>query len=526
MTYKNIEEKLKDLRPETLSQKEKNMLWSKIENSIEERGQKKTAASSFGFLPTFFIPRFAIVVLLIVALVGGSAKTVSASDDAVPGDFLFQLDIAVEKIQLVFSDDKKKGELRIKFAKERLEEAKLVLSVFLEDQSTTTDNATTTDTTASATDSTEGGNATTSLGSENATGTPPEDNEDNDDKLNFKTKNIEKAQFALETALRHLEDTKSKLENENNAAAVLAVAGIMVELSNLAGGHLEDLDDFRAKIKNNNGKLKIEIETVSNELNNKFKFELKKDKKKKDNNEIKVKVSGSKKEITIKNNGLKIEFKKRAKNNKDDHKKEKLKDEDDEEDEEENDNDDNNNDDSDDGNDGKKNNSGKKGKNGKNSKKVTICHIPAGNSENARTIEVGKPSSLAHLLHGDSLGECGENDGEGGDGASTTPDTIAPLISSITATEGTTTSQVTWDTDENSDSKVWYGTTTPLTISAETPFVSSSAQVTNHVMNLSNLQASTTYFFIISFLVQLCLSWHLLPLRIMPGYSGLMHFQQ
>jgi hypothetical protein len=40
--------------------------------------------------------------------------------------------------------------------------------------------------------------------------------------------------------------------------------------------------------------------------------------------------------------------------------------------------------------------------------KVTICHIPPGNPENAHTIVVGAPAVPAHLAnHGDSVGECG-----------------------------------------------------------------------------------------------------------------------
>lgn len=40
--------------------------------------------------------------------------------------------------------------------------------------------------------------------------------------------------------------------------------------------------------------------------------------------------------------------------------------------------------------------------------KVTICHIPPGNPENAHTITVGAPAVEAHvMLHGDTIGECG-----------------------------------------------------------------------------------------------------------------------
>ena len=38
--------------------------------------------------------------------------------------------------------------------------------------------------------------------------------------------------------------------------------------------------------------------------------------------------------------------------------------------------------------------------------KVTICHYPPGNPENAHTITVSENSVDTHLAHGDTLGEC------------------------------------------------------------------------------------------------------------------------
>lgn len=38
--------------------------------------------------------------------------------------------------------------------------------------------------------------------------------------------------------------------------------------------------------------------------------------------------------------------------------------------------------------------------------KVTICHRPPGNPDNARTITVGEPAASAHLGHGDTAGAC------------------------------------------------------------------------------------------------------------------------
>ncbi|HSG98576.1 MAG TPA: hypothetical protein VLB27_00910 [candidate division Zixibacteria bacterium] len=47
--------------------------------------------------------------------------------------------------------------------------------------------------------------------------------------------------------------------------------------------------------------------------------------------------------------------------------------------------------------------------------KITICHIPPGNPDNAHTINVSKNAKRAHLAHGDVLGGCGCSDDGGGD---------------------------------------------------------------------------------------------------------------
>ena len=38
--------------------------------------------------------------------------------------------------------------------------------------------------------------------------------------------------------------------------------------------------------------------------------------------------------------------------------------------------------------------------------KITICHVPPGNSDNKQTIEVSEKAVDAHLAHGDRLGPC------------------------------------------------------------------------------------------------------------------------
>ena len=47
--------------------------------------------------------------------------------------------------------------------------------------------------------------------------------------------------------------------------------------------------------------------------------------------------------------------------------------------------------------------------------KVTICHVPPGNPENAHTITISLRALEHHLAHGDSVGECPEDTPDGGD---------------------------------------------------------------------------------------------------------------
>lgn len=83
--------------------------------------------------------------------------------------------------------------------------------------------------------------------------------------------------------------------------------------------------------------------------------------------------------------------------------------------------------------------------------------------------------------------------------STTTPDIVPPVMSQIAAT-GTASTSVTinWLTNENADSKVYYGTATPLVVSTTTLYVSSSAYSTSHSLNITGLTASTTYYYIVS----------------------------
>ncbi|MDD5433724.1 MAG: fibronectin type III domain-containing protein [Candidatus Pacebacteria bacterium] len=82
--------------------------------------------------------------------------------------------------------------------------------------------------------------------------------------------------------------------------------------------------------------------------------------------------------------------------------------------------------------------------------------------------------------------------------ATTTQDTTAPVISQVLATSTTASSvNITWLTDELSTSQVWYSTSTPVdtTASSTASVASSSTLVLSHLLSISELNASTTYYY-------------------------------
>ncbi len=77
-------------------------------------------------------------------------------------------------------------------------------------------------------------------------------------------------------------------------------------------------------------------------------------------------------------------------------------------------------------------------------------------------------------------------------------DTTAPIISNIVTTIGSSTLNFTWNTNENSTTKAYYSTSTPVDIaSSTTPFVENVTLVSNHVLTIPSLATSTIYHVIL-----------------------------
>jgi hypothetical protein len=78
----------------------------------------------------------------------------------------------------------------------------------------------------------------------------------------------------------------------------------------------------------------------------------------------------------------------------------------------------------------------------------------------------------------------------------TTPDVVAPVISSLVSSPRVTSALIEWTTDEKASSKVFYGTSTALDVNSTSTLSASVKGMTkDHEVKLANLSASTTYYF-------------------------------
>jgi len=121
---------------------------------------------------------------------------------------------------------------------------------------------------------------------------------------------------------------------------------------------------------------------------------------------------------------------------------------------------------------------------------VLVCHMPPGNKDAKHTIAVGGSAIQAHLNHGDTLGTC-DNDS----------DIISPKIISVRISVASTSATIAWETDELSNSTVWYSTQSDFAINdsdTQKEMESENSFVMSHSVELEGLTAGTKYYFVIS----------------------------
>lgn len=118
----NFEEKLNKIKVQKASESEKNSIWLGVVT------KRESFKEEFSLLSIFNLKKHMIGALIALLILGGGGGVVAASNASVPGDTLFGVDRAVEQVRLGLADDSKKNELRVRFAEERIVEAKEVVS--------------------------------------------------------------------------------------------------------------------------------------------------------------------------------------------------------------------------------------------------------------------------------------------------------------------------------------------------------------------------------------------------------------
>ncbi|PIP73345.1 MAG: hypothetical protein COW88_02285 [Candidatus Lloydbacteria bacterium CG22_combo_CG10-13_8_21_14_all_47_15] len=445
----NIDEQLKKMKRNPLSQKEKEMLWSRIQTRIEKKSIFNWLTSG---LPISFShnSRFMLALALALILASSGAGTVLAANNAKPGDILFPIDIAAEKIRLVISTKDKQDMLRVQFAEERLHEVRILIAFENSPGDNTAGNKQTASSTAASATSTD----------TIASSTP--------------SRHSKKTEKALAQAIAHLEKAQNILEEHGNSEALASLETVIADFSaqyqytGNQNGNIEKIKEIKVKVKEKKERIEIVIQTKKD--NERKKFELEDD------------------------------------------------DGDSDKDEE-----DNESDDDEDGDSGQSNSNDEKG-GSEHGNKVIVCH------KDTHTIRISENALPTHLAHGDEEGRCdtdasgndeeydadddeeegdaddddNEDDNEDDNTATSTPDTTAPVLSNIfsapaTSTNATTTAEISWHTDESATSKVSYSVTTGF-FSSSTAIKSSIFETTlvlTHILKLSDLNASTTYYFIV-----------------------------
>ncbi len=455
-----FEQKLDQIRPRHLSERRRHALWLGIQHRLEEGIPQKSTMNN--------ISRRIVALITALGLVfGGGIAVAYAADSAKPGDALFPVDQAVEGILLTFSFGSTKEKLEVSISEERFNE---VLAILQEEDivSTISDNpevalasllseeaATSTQEMDTLTTDDEEEVATTTAATTTTQETATTTTATTTTNKKSSIKSNERVSKALELAINRIEGCKSRVESGSASTSTIAALNSMLsELDKVASAQGYTITKVDAKATTSNNTVNLAFNA-------------------KDSNGSKVSVKLVAKDTnTVANSN--------SNNNRGN---------------QDNGNDDNHGNDN--GNDRDNNNGNSNGNNssswwnkGRNNDdrnedkdhKTTICH-------NDQTITVDDNALKAHLAHGDTKGECKTPE-------QPPQDTTAPTFSNVSVSRTQTNATVKWETNEKTSAQFFYGTTTPVT-KDNAKILSTSALATKHSANLTQLTASTTYYYLI-----------------------------
>jgi hypothetical protein len=97
--------------------------------------------------------------------------------------------------------------------------------------------------------------------------------------------------------------------------------------------------------------------------------------------------------------------------------------------------------------------------------RITICHVPPGNSQARRTITVSYAAVEAHLAHGDTLGPCdsdddgdGDNDGDDSTRVVRGIGLVGATFTAVSNTDAPLTLRISSVTPPSGSSDIWHYT--------------------------------------------------------------------
>ena len=511
---KNLEDKLGDIKPIKLNKAEKQVLWGKIEGRIEAL-QAKRAGRKTGVLGIWGRLLVGAMATLVV-FASGSFATVSAANASGPGDRLFGVDLALERLQIALARGDRKTELRLRFAEERLAEVEEVLaltdlekllgvvavSASEDDDDDDEDDEDSDEDSDEEEDEDEDGDSDDEDSDEDEDDDDSDEDEDSDEEedededdedesdedLSEEEERILYAQNVLEVALEKLEEARDELEEEGNDIGVAAIDGVIERLQVLAEDYIDELDRIRTKLEQSDDELSIGIMASSEDLKVKFNLEIDEN----DDNDFALNTyeSDDKTSISLEDGGVDIDYKEKEGDFNSDKDGDRDGDDDDDNDDkkwgdDDHDKDGKGDDDNDDKNGHR--NSHNRGRFGFDIDDIEICY-------DGETLIVSVISKYTYLWRGADLGPCEDEDDSDED--EDEEDVTAPEISDVEATTTSSTAEITWNTDESADSAVWYSTSSSVNVGSGSS-ESSADFVTGHSISIGGLTASTTYYYVV-----------------------------
>ncbi|MDQ5954416.1 MAG: hypothetical protein QG583_344 [Patescibacteria group bacterium] len=121
----NLEDKLIKIKTKKLTEGDKDAIWhgAMVKIAQNEQVKKPLLINILKNYMKYDMKKMIVGVLAVIIILGGGG-VVAASNDSLPGDFLFPVDLAVEKVKISLASENKKSDLKLKFAEERISEIK------------------------------------------------------------------------------------------------------------------------------------------------------------------------------------------------------------------------------------------------------------------------------------------------------------------------------------------------------------------------------------------------------------------